>query len=95
MKIRFNKKDKSYFWFAQCYQVHFSFDDPNPYEHCSELFNKWWKLEGSSIEDEDDNIIVLAMDFIERELKVWLEEQEAKWAVRNLLTTTIKNPSKK
>lgn len=88
MKIRFNKKDKAYFWFAQCYQVHFSFDDPNPYEHCSELFNKWWKLEGRSM-DQDDTVEP-AMDFLEKELKVWLDDLEAGWAVRNLVTASKK-----
>ncbi len=93
MKIRFNKQDKVYFWFTQCYQTHFSFDDSDPYEHCNRLFDKWWKLEGSSM-DQDD-IVEPAMDFLEKELKVWLEDEEAKWAVINLVTTTIKNPSKK
>jgi len=88
MKIRFNKQDKAYFWFAQCYQVHFSFDDPNPYEHCNELFNKWWKLEGSSM-DQDD-IVEPAMDFLEKELKVWLDDLEAGWAVRNLVSASEK-----
>ena len=88
MKIRFNKQDKAYFWFAQCYQVHFSFDDPSPYEHCNELFNKWWKLEGSSMNQDDT--VEPAMDFLEKELKVWLDDLEAGWAVRNLVSASEK-----
>ena len=83
MKIRLNKTDEAYFWFVTCYQYKFSFDDPHPYEHCNKLFNKWWNIDGNSISQGD--YVEYAMDFLEKELNVWLEDLEAQWAVRNLL----------
>tara|TARA_B100000519_G_C14057465_1_gene350437 strand:- start:253 stop:522 length:270 start_codon:yes stop_codon:yes gene_type:complete len=89
MKIRFDKTDKAYFWFTQAYQCNFSFDIQNaPYEHCNKLFDKWWKLEGSSL--NEDSFIEFAWDFLKKEKKIWLDDLEAGWAVGDLLNSTKK-----
>ena len=87
MKIRLNKTDKAYFWFTQAYQCLFSFEEiTGPYEHCNKLFDKWWKLEGSSL--DEDCCVEYAWDFLKEENEMWLDDLEAGWAVRNLLRTS-------
>tara|TARA_R100000734_G_scaffold13127_1_gene9719 strand:- start:1653 stop:1922 length:270 start_codon:yes stop_codon:yes gene_type:complete len=87
MKIRFNKTDKAYFWFTQAYQCKFAFEvQSGPYEHCNKLFDKWWKLEGSSL--DEDCFVEFAWDFLEKEKNMWLDDLEAGWAVGDLLNSS-------